>query len=368
MTLSLSPKPNIKKIKKYVPGKSKTNSNKKTLIKLSSNENALGPSKNVINKIQKGIDLVRYPDGNAYNLRKKIAEKYKINIKNIICGNGSDELFFLIAYAYSGINDEVLHSKHGFLIYPIAARAAGAEPIAASENNLKSDVKSLLALCSKKTRICFLANPNNPTGSYLNISEIKELRQKLPKNCLLVIDAAYSEYVTNNDYNNSLSLAKTRSDIIVTHTFSKIFGIPSLRLGWAFCPEKVIVNLNKIRPAFNINSYAQKAGIEALEDKKHVKQSILHNTEWKKWLENNIQNLGLKIQPSVANFVLIKFKNRIDATNCAKFLEKNNILVRTLEDYKLESYLRVTVGLKSENIIFLNTVKNFLKTLKRKKK
>ncbi len=356
-----TPKSTINDIKKYVPGKSGTNKNKHKVIKLSSNESPLGTSKKVLSKIKNNtIDLSRYPDGNTLNLRKKIAFHYNINQNNIICGNGSDELFFIIASAYTSTKDEVLYSKHGFLIYPIAARAAGSTPVAAEEKNLTADIESLVRRASSKTKVCFLANPNNPTGTYINYQGLKELRNKLPETCLLVIDSAYSEYVTNQDYNDGLKLAVKRNDVIVTHTFSKIYGMPSLRLGWAYCPKNIIDNLNKIRPAFNINSLAQAAAIEALSDKNFIKQSIKHNNRWKPWVENNLSLMGLEIKPSFTNFILVKFKSKKMSLDCAGFLESKNILVRTLEDYQLANYLRITIGLAEENMALIKNMKYFL--------
>lgn len=336
---------NISKIKTYVPGKSGNIRLKNKPTKLSSNESPIKFSKNTINKINKThLDLAKYPDPECNKLKKKISELYNVNSKNIIFGNGSDELFYLISYCYLNKNLQGLYSKHGFLIYPIAINAASGRCVFAKEENFKANIDELIKKSNQNTRVCFIANPNNPTGTYLTKSEIKNLREGLPKKCLLVIDSAYSEYVSEKDYSDSLSYAKTRNDIIVTKTFSKIFGMAALRLGWAYCPEQVVQTLNKIRPAFNINSYAQEIAINLLDDKKFLKNSIAHNLYWKKWLTNKFNDLGFEVIPSVANFIMVKFKSAKQASKLADSLEKSNIFIRKLNNYKLSDCLRISIG------------------------
>ena len=213
---------------------------------------------------------------------------------------------------------------------------------------------------NQNTRICFIANPNNPTGTYLTKSEIKKLREKLPKKCLLVIDSAYSEYVTEKDYSDSISYAKTRNDVIVTKTFSKIFGIAALRLGWAYCPEQVAKTLNKIRPAFNINSYAQEIAVDILNDKSFLKNSIKHNLYWKRWLTDKFKKLGFEVIPSVANFIMIKLKSEKQASILADSLEKSNIFIRKLNNYKLSNCLRVSIGSEKDLKKLLREVRKIL--------
>ncbi|MBF96687.1 MAG: Histidinol-phosphate aminotransferase [Alphaproteobacteria bacterium MarineAlpha9_Bin4] len=354
---------NLKTIKPYEPGKSSNlSSSKFPLIKLSSNESCLEFSQSTINKINKiNIKLTKYPDPKANKLRDKIAKIYNINKKNIIFGNGSDELFFLICNAYLTKGLQGLYSKYGFLIYPLAIKAAGGKAIFANEINYKVDIKSLLRKATRKTRVCFIANPNNPTGTYLTKDEIKILREKLPAKCLLVIDSAYSEYVTDKNYSDTISFAKQRKDIIVTHTFSKIFGLSAARLGWAYCPKEIVEVLEKIRPAFNVNSYAQALGNIVLDDKVFLKKSIKHNHFWKNWLTKEFYNLGIKVIPSVANFVTIKFKNNYCASSFADSLEKNNIFIRKLTAYKMNDCLRITVGTKLQNMKLLKLAKKILK-------
>lgn len=356
---------NLNKIKTYIPGKSGMLKSKKKVIKLSSNESPFNFSLQTIKKIKKtGIIFSKYPDPEANSLRKKIAQIYKIKQSNIIFGNGSDEIFFLISYCFLNKKLEGLYSEYGFLIYPIAINAAGGRCVAAKEYNYKADVKTLINKSNSNTRVCFIANPNNPTGTYLNINEIKMLREGLPKKCLLVIDSAYSEYVNKKDYSDTIKFAKTRNDIIVTHTFSKIFGMSALRLGWAYCPENIAKILNKIRPAFNTNSYAQLVGEYVLDDKNYLKKSIDHNIFWKNWLSKEFKNLGFYVINGEANFILVILKNTKQATILADYLEKDNIYIRKLDAYNLANCIRITIGLEKDLKILVTKTKKILKEFK----
>ncbi len=356
---------NLNNIKTYEPGKSGSKNALKRIIKLSSNESPLEFSKNTIKKIKNiKTDFNRYPDPSCKQLREKVSKIYKVKKSNIIFGNGSDELFFLISYCFLNKEVEGLYSKHGFLIYPIAINAAGAKAVFSAEKNFKADVKELIKKSNKKTRVCFIANPNNPTGTYLTKNEIKYLRERLPKKCLLVIDSAYSEYVVENDYCDSLDYAKTRNDIIVTHTFSKIFGISSLRLGWAYCPAEITQTLNKIRPSFNINFYAQKIGQYILEDKAFIKKSIKHNLYWKTWVTKKLNSMGIHVIIGVANFILVVFKKKNHALLLANFLESNNVFIRKLSAYKLDNCLRITIGSEKD----LKTLISYINKFKKEKK
>ena len=354
---------NLQSIQPYQPGKSaNTFKSKKRLIKLSSNEACLNFSENTLRKIQSiNTKFSKYPDPRANLLRNKISKLYSINKNNIIFGNGSDEIFFLICNAYLTKGLEGLYSKYGFLIYPLAIKAAGGKPVFANEKNYKANIENLIAKANKNTRVCFLANPNNPTGTYLKKNEIINLRKKLPAKCLLVVDSAYSEYVTEKDYSDMLSFAKKRKDVVVTHTFSKIFGLASVRLGWAYCPKEVVEVLEKIRPAFNINSFAQEIGKLVLDDKSFLEKSVEHNLFWKKRLTQEYQKLGIKVIPSVANFITIILANKKIASRCANILEKNNIFIRKLNAYKMDNCLRITIGTKQQN---LELLKSFTKIFK----
>ncbi len=356
---------NLIKIKTYEPGKSGKLKNEKKDIKLSSNESPISLSSTVIKNIKNiNLSLAKYPDPQCNKLRSVLSKKYKIKPNNIIFGNGSDELFFLISYCYLNNKLEGLYSKHGFLIYPIAINAAAAKCVFAEEKNYKADINELLKKSNKKTRVCFVANPNNPTGTYLNIKEIKKLREGLPKKCLLVIDSAYSEYVIEKDYTDGLSYAKKRNDIIVTRTFSKIYGMSSLRLGWAYCPENIAKILNKIRPAFNVNSYAQEVALNILKDKNFLKKSIEHNLKWKKWLTHEFGKIGFKVIPGVANFILVKLDKNDHASKLADYLEKSNIYVRKLKNYKLDKCLRISIGSEKDLKKLVFYVKKIIKEKK----
>ncbi len=353
---------NLNKIKVYEPGKTGRPDSKVKSVKLSSNESPLSFSSKTLKKIKETkINLEKYPDPDCTRLRLKIAQIYNISKNNIIFGNGSDEIFFLIAYCFLNPKTEGLYSKHAFLIYPIAINAAGGRCSVANEKNFKADVNALLNKCNKNTRVCFIANPNNPTGTYLNKRDIKRLREGLPKKCLLVIDSAYSEYVVEKDYSDSLSYAKKRNDIIVTRTFSKIFGISSQRLGWAYCPKDIATTLNKLRPAFNINSFAQLLGEYVLDDKEFLEKSIKHNLFWKEWLTVKFKEMGFEVIPSVANFILIRFKNQRASSLLADELAKSNIYVRKLENYGLPDCLRITIGLEKDLKKLITVTKRIFK-------
>ena len=356
------PKKEILEIKKYVPGKSVASGSSRS-IKLSSNETPLGTSSKAKEIIKQVSDykLPIYPDGDSYSLREAIAKHNNIEINRVVCGNGSDELIMILTKIFAGIGDEILYSQYGFLMYPIAAKVVGATPISAPEFNLKTNIKNLISHVTKNTKVCFIANPNNPTGTYLSKSELIDLRNRLPKECLLVIDSAYSEYVSNEDYDNGISIARGRKDIVVTRTFSKIYGLASLRLGWAYCPEEIVDFVNSVRAPFNVNSLAQLAGKAALEDNVFINHAKLHNDKWKPWLENELRNLGIKIQPGVANFCLLEFnkKGHHTAINCFKYLLDNGIIVRGVSEYGLPSHLRVTVGTEEDNHEFIRCMKSF---------
>ena len=354
---------NLRYMKPYEPGKSRGNKKSNLpIIKLSSNEACLDFSESTKNKFRKvDANLSRYPNPRAETLREKISRLYKVNKNNIIFGNGSDELFYLICNSYINKDLEGLYSKYGFLIYPLAIKASGGKPVFANETNYKVDINNLIRKVSKKTRVCFIANPNNPTGTYLKKNEIVDLRNKLPSKCLLVIDSAYSEYVTEKDYSDTLEYAKRRKDIVVTHTFSKIFGLAALRLGWAYCPTEVINVLERIRPAFNINSYAQEIGNLVLDDISFLKNSVKHNSFWRKKLTKEFESLGFKVIPSVANFVTVIFKNKKIAFKVANALEDNNIFVRKLVAYKMHNCLRITVGTESQNKKLLSACKKIIR-------
>ena len=356
------PKPGILDIAPYIPGKAGAKGQK--VHKLSANESPLGASPKAIAAYRNAAQEIEfYPDGSAQELRDAIATRYGLKPENIVCGAGSDEILQLLAHAYLGPGDEAVYSQYGFLVYPIAIAANGAKAVVAEESDLKADVERMLACISDKTRIVFLANPNNPTGTYVPLAEVKRLHQGLPKTCLLVLDAAYAEYVQRNDYESGIELVSTYDNVVMTRTFSKIHGLASLRLGWAYCPAHVADVLNRIRGPFNVSSPALAAGAAAIADNSHVERAIAHNDEWLAWLTAQLTSLGLKVTPSVGNFVLVHFPT--DAAHSAAkadaFLTSRAIILRRMEGYGLPGALRLTVGSAEANRAVVSCLKEFLK-------
>ena len=300
-TLAPEPRPSVLKIAPYVPGRSKSGAAGRQ-HKLSSNENPLGASPAAREAfLAAATSLERYPDGGATLLREAIAATYGLSAERIICGNGSDEILAMVANAYLRPGDEAIFTEHGFLVYRIVTLAAGATPVVAPETDLAADVDRILAAVTERTRVVFLANPNNPTGSYLPVQEVRRLREGLPGSVLLVIDAAYAEYVRRNDYESGIELVATRDDTIMTRTFSKIHGLAALRLGWAYAPPAVIDALHRVRGPFNVNAPAIAAGAAAIADRAHVERAVEHNTRWLADLPPRIEALGFRVPPSVGN-------------------------------------------------------------------
>jgi histidinol-phosphate aminotransferase len=357
-----APRPGILDIAPYVPGRSAAAGGAK-LHKLSSNETPFGPSPAAIEAYRAAADtLALYPDGAATALRAAIGSAYGLNPDRIVCGAGSDEVLNLIAHAYIGPGDEAIHTEHGFLVYPIAIRAAGGTPIVAPESRLTADVDAILARVSPRTRVVFLANPNNPTGTYVPFSEIRRLHGALPAGTLLVLDAAYAEYVRRNDYESGIELAATADNVVMTRTFSKIYGLAGLRIGWCYGPAHVIDALNRIRGPFNVSAPAIAAGVAALADRAHVDKSIAHNDAWLPRLTSEIGGLGLAVTPSVGNFVLIHFLDRPArrAADADAFLMKRGIILRRMEAYHLPNALRMTIGSDAANDATVTALRDFL--------
>ena len=356
------PRPGIMDIKPYVGGESAIVGRKKA-IKLASNEGAFGPSPMAAAAYKKAAaTLHRYPDGQATQLRRAIAARHGLDPERIVCGAGSDELLNLLCKAYAGPGDEVLYTEHGFLVYPIAAKAAGATPVKVAEKNLTADTDALIARAGGKTRILFLANPNNPTGTYLDADELARLRAGLPGDVLLVIDSAYAEFVTGNDYSPGIELVDRNDNVVMTRTFSKIFGLGGLRLGWAYGPPSVIDALNRVRGPFNVSAPALAAGVAALEDVAFIAKARAHNATWREWTREKLVALGLDVPQSACNFVLVRFPATPgrDAAAADAFLKERGIIVRRVESYGLPDCLRVTIGLEEEMRAFAAAMKEFM--------
>lgn len=358
----IEPNPGLLDIEPYQGGKALTASGR-AATKLSSNESALGPSPHAVAAFQDvAASLRRYPDGSAMALRKAIADHYGLNADHIICGNGSDEIIQLLCQAYLSPGDEMLYSEHGFSLYAIAARAAGANPVAAPEKNRVTDVDALLAGVSPATRIVFIANPNNPTGTYLPLSELQRLRAELRDDILLVLDAAYAEFVRRNDYAAGIELVAGHDNVVMTRTFSKIYALAGLRLGWAYCPKAVVDVLNRIRGPFNINAAAQAAGIAALQDRAFTEAAVDHNEKWLAWLNAELRQLGLRTEPSVGNFLLISFPEAAakSAQAADSFLQQQGLILRRMESYGFTDALRLTVGTEAENKAVIAALRLFM--------
>jgi histidinol-phosphate aminotransferase len=345
---ALTPRPGIMKIAPYVPGKDSVEG-KATIAKLSSNEGALGPSPRAMAAYAKAAaELHRYPDGNAEKLRIAIGRHYGLDARRIVCGAGSDELLNLLVRAYCGPGDELLYSQFGFLMYPINALGVGATPVAAPEKDYRADVDALLAKVSDKTRIVCLANPNNPTGSYITKDDVRRLHAGLPKSVLLVIDAAYAEYVSRNDYESGVELVDQADNVVMTRTFSKIFGLGGLRLGWMYGPAGIVDVMSRLRQPFNVNLAAQIAGIAALEDIAHSDASRTNNDIWLPWLSSELAKLGLKPLPSVGNFVLVGFGSKERAAAANDWMMNDGLIPRMVAGYGLPEHLRITIGTEAE--------------------
>ena len=365
MTVSIQhpqPRPGVLDIEPYVPGKSSAPGVAK-IFKLSSNETPLGASPRAIEAYRSvAAHLHDYPDGSAGKLREAIGRVFGLDPDRIVCGAGSDDLLNLLARAYLADGDEAIHTTHGFLVYPIATLGTGARPVVAPETNCTASADAILAAVTKKTKVVFLANPNNPTGTYISFDEVKRLHQGLPPHVLLVIDAAYAEYVRRNDYESGIELVATSDNVVMTRTFSKIHGLAALRLGWMFGPAHVVDAINRVRGPFNVNAPAIAAGIAAIEDVEHQERAREHNTRWLAWLAQEIGNLGLKVTPSVANFLLIHFseKSGKTAAQADAFLTARGLILRQVGAYKLPNALRMSVGTEEANRLVVASLKEFL--------
>jgi histidinol-phosphate aminotransferase len=356
--------PKFKKfnIEAYKPGKSKIKKLKK-IVKLSANESALGMSPKAIMIISnKKLNLERYPDGKSEILRKEISKKYKCNSDKIICGAGSDEVIQMICQLFLKPKDEVVVPQYSFLMYRIYTKIVGAKVLFAKEVRFKVSSTEIIKKVTKKTKIVFLANPNNPTGTYLTKKEILELRKKLNKNILLVVDDAYAEYMKNRDYKSGLDLFKNKNNVFVLRTFSKIFGLASLRVGWGYGSKKIIDALNIIKAPFNISHLAQLAAIESLKDKNFIERSVKHNLYFAKKIKVYLEKYNIFSNSISANFLLLDFeKCKFTAKYFYGQLKRRGIIVRSTEEgYHIKNKLRLTIGSKNENLAFMNAVKKIL--------
>lgn len=358
------PKPGVMDIDAYVPGKSAAPAGVAKVHKLSSNENPLGTSPAAVEAAKAAAErLELYPDGSAMRLRQAIAETHGLNVGNIMCFNGSDEALALLARIYAGPGDECIYSQHGFLAYKIYIQAVGATAVVAPETAETADVDAILAAVTPRTKIVFLANPNNPTGTYLPIDEVRRLHAGLPGDVLLIIDAAYAEFVRRNDYEAGVELVAGAGNVVMTRTFSKVHGLGGARIGWIYAPSAIVDALERVRDPFNINSVAIEAGVAAMRDRAHVARSVSHNSQWLEWVATELTALGLRVTPSVGNFILIHFPDdaKHSAAAADEYLYARGFILRRVTSYGFPNALRMTIGTEEANRGVVAALTEFLK-------
>ena len=356
------PKPGILDIAAYVPGRETAGGNVET-VKLSSNETPLGPSPAAVEAAGRALErLALYPDGAAHELKDAIADAHGLDARRLIVGNGSDELLGLACQCFLAPGDEAIHTSHGFLVYNIQIKAAGATPVVVPETDLTADVDAILSAVSERTRLVFLANPNNPTGTYLPHDEVRRLHGGLRPDILLVLDGAYAEYVRRNDYSSGLELAMESENVLATRTFSKIHGLAALRIGWGFGAAHLIDAMNRVRGPFNVNAAAIAAGAAAIGDRAHVERAVAHNERWLPVLRDELTALGLRVTPSVANFVLVHFPDEEGrrAADADAFLLERGFVLRRVAGYGLPNALRMTIGSDEANRGVIGALAEFM--------
>jgi len=350
-TIKPVPKNGILSIAPYAPGKMPDASRGKT-FKLSANESPLGPSPKALEAFHStASDLFSYPDPSARALRTAIAAKYGLNPDHLVCGNGSDELLNLIARIYLSPGDEGIYTQFGFTVYPIAIQANGATCVVARDKNYHVDVDAILRCITERTKVVFLANPNNPTGTYVPQSEIRRLSEGLPGNCVLVLDGAYAEFVRRNDYEAGIEVVSTTQNTIMTRTFSKIYGLAGLRLGWAYASENIIDAISRIRDPFNVTAPSLAAALAAFEDTEHIEKVRVHNELWLPRLRDALMAAGLEVTPSLGNFLLLHFPdvNGKRAKDAHQFLAGQGLMLRQMDEYNLPNALRLSIGTEEAN-------------------
>ncbi|WP_240048351.1 histidinol-phosphate transaminase [Crenalkalicoccus roseus] len=360
MTLP-QPRPSILSIEPYVGGESKIPGVNR-VVKLSSNEGAFGPPPGAVEAMAAAArEMHRYPDGGATALRRAIGARFGLDPERIVCGNGSDELIQHLILAYGGEGTELVMSAHGFIMYDISGRYAGCRVIKAPERNLTADVDAMLAAVGPRTKLVFLANPNNPTGAMLPAAEVARLRNGLREDILLVLDAAYAEYVTDPAYDPGVALVEAGTNTVMTRTFSKIFGLGGARLGWAYAPAPVADILNRVRGPFNVNAAALAAGIAALAEPGWVERSVAHNEAWRARLAEGLRAAGITVHPSHGNFVLADFGTPARAKAADAALRGRGLIVRAMGAYGLPQALRITVGQAEECGMVIEALSAFMR-------
>jgi histidinol-phosphate aminotransferase len=355
------PRPIIAEMVRYQPNLSSPDTQR--IIRLSANEGAFGPSPKAKKAMASvGDQMHWYPEENPFTLAEAIGDKYNLNPNKMVFGCGSDELIMSLCQAYIGPDDEAIHTEYGFIMYPMSIKVAGGKPISAPDLAFKVNVDSILERITDRTRIIFLANPNNPTGSYLSRSEVARLHRGIPEHILLVIDSAYAEFVVRNDYSAGSDLVDASENVVMLRTFSKLYAMAGLRLGWGYAPEHVINSIHVVKQPFGANRAAIEAAIAALDDQDFINKSIEHNAIWQPWVAGEFEQLGLICLPSVANFLMIKFPDEIGFTakEAGEYLSARGILTRGMSGYGVPEYLRMSIGTEEEMRIVVDAVTDFL--------
>lgn len=342
MNDAIRPQPGIMDIALYQGGKAHV-AGVSNVVKLSSNENPFGPSDKAKEAFAKSVhQLHRYPSTDHASLRAAIADAHGLDAGRVICGVGSDEIIHFLCQAYAGPGDEVLYTEHGFLMYKISAMAAGATPVEVAERERVTDVDALLAACNERTKLVFIANPNNPTGTMISAGEVARLARGLPKQAILVLDGAYAEYVEGFDA--GLSLVEALDNVVMTRTFSKIYGLGGLRIGWGYGPQAIIDVLNRIRGPFNLSNTQLETAEAAVRDQEFVNRCRSENARMRHWLAEALAAVGVPSDTSMANFVLARFASEDEAVACDEYLQGQGLIVRRVAGYNLPNCLRITVG------------------------
>ena len=356
------PKPRNINVERYVGGLSKFKKNDNP-IKLSANESALGASPKAVDAFEREKHKIfSYPESDSNLLRDVISKKFDIDPNRIICGAGSDQIFDFICKVFLDRGDEVIVTEFGFIMHRIYAALHGAQVVLAKEFFFKASVDDILKKVTDKTKIVFIANPNNPTGTYLSKEEMLNLRKKLRSDILLVIDDAYFEFMNKKDFSSGLDLFKDAGNVLITRTFSKIYGLAGLRLGWGYSSKKIIDAMYQIKPPFNVNRAALAASIKAINDNEWTKKAIEHNTLWAKKIFSILEEIKIITNKPSANFFLMNFDNtKINSNEAFEKLANERLILRKLSQYKIPNSLRFTIGNKNENEHFIKTINNILK-------
>lgn len=358
---SVAPKSSIADLAAYKPTSYPKGPQK--IIRLNLNEGALGPSPKAVEAMATVAGKIhQYPGVAASGLAEAIAERHGIDPGRIVLGCGSDELIQVITQAYLEPGDEVIHTQYGFLLFPMATKIAGGVPVCAPDDGFTASVDAILAKVTDRTKVVFLANPNNPTGTHVPTDDVRRLRAELPDRVLLVLDAAYAEYVQRNDYTAGIELVEETDNTVMLRTFSKMYGMAGLRLGWAYCPQSIADVLYAVKPPYGVNIPALAAGVAAVRDLEFQERSVAHNAAWLPWLQEEFAKLGLEPYPSVTNFFITRFplESGKTAKEAREFLAKRGIMVRSMADYGEHDFIRISAGQEDENRAVVQGLADFL--------